>query len=171
MIVASVAVAAFATAVIGYAVVKVNRAPAGNITSTDQIPGVETFYYAKGQEHVTTAVDYQEAPPIGGADDAVWADCAGTVYTVDIRNESAVHSLEHGAAWITYDPDRVEQAGIDALSALVEDTPGTMLSPRSGLEAPISLQAWNNRLKVESAQRPEDQAVRGVPGVQPGQQP
>lgn len=154
MIVASVAVAAFAAAVIGYAVVKVNRAEAGKITSTDEIPGVETFDYAKGQEHVTTTVDYQETPPVGGAHDEVWADCGGTVYTVDIRNENAVHALEHGATWITYDPDRVEQAGIDTLSALVEDSPGTMLSPRSGLDAPISLQAWNNRLKVESAGDP-----------------
>lgn len=150
MIAASVAVAAFAVTVIGYAVIEVNRAEANKITSTDQIRDIEIFDYPKTQEHVATTVDYQETPPVGGAHDTVWADCTGTVYTVDIRNENAVHSLEHGAAWITYDPDRLDQTGIDTLSALVEDTPGTMLSPRRGLETPVMLQAWNNRLKVES---------------------
>lgn len=154
MIAASVAVAAFAATAIGYAVVKVNRAEANKITLVDQIRGIETFDYAETQEHVATTVEYQETPPVGGPHDTVWADCTGTVYTVDIRNENAVHSLEHGAAWITYDPERLDQAGIDTLSALVEDTRGTMLSPRSGLETPVMLQAWNNRLKVESAGDP-----------------
>ena len=154
LIAASVAVAAFATAVISYAVVKVNRANADKITSAEQIRGIETLDYANGQEHVSTSVDYAEAPPVGGAHDTLWAECTGTVYAVDIRNENAVHSLEHGATWITYDPERVDQQGIDTLSTLVEGTAGSMLSPRPGLEAPIIVQAWNNRLKVESSSDP-----------------
>ena len=34
----------------------------------------------------------------------VWANCTGTVYADPIRTENAVHSLEHGAIWITYNP-------------------------------------------------------------------
>lgn len=154
MIVASLAVAAFATAVIGYAVIEVDQAEVGKFMSADQVPGVETFDDAKTQEHVATTVEYQETPPVGGAHDTVRADRMGTVHTVDIRRENAVHSLEHGATCITYDPDRLHQAGIDPLSALVEDTPGTMLSPRSGQDAPIPPQAWNDCQEVESASDP-----------------
>lgn len=154
LIAAALAVVVFAATVITYAVVTVNQANADKVTSTDQIEGIETFEYARGQGHVPTPVDYPESPPVGGEHDGVWADCTGTVYSVDIRNENAVHSLEHGATWITYDPDRVDQQGVDALGAIVTDTTGTMLSPRPGLDAAVSLQSWNNQLTVDSATDP-----------------
>lgn len=154
LISAAVAVVVFAVAVIGYAVVQVNRANANKVTSVDQIAGVQVYDYAKGQGHVPTPVDYQESPPVGGEHDGEWADCTGTVYTVDIRNENAVHSLEHGALWITYDPERLSDDDIATLSDLVDGTSGRMLSPRPGLGAPITLQSWNNQLTVESATDP-----------------
>ena len=100
-----------------------------------------------------TAVDYAESPPVGGphAPPPYWADCTGTVYTVDIRHENAVHSLEHGAVWITYNPDDVSQADIDTLAKLVENKTGRMLSPYAGLDSPISVQSWGHQLKVDSA--------------------
>lgn len=154
LIAAAVAVLFFAVAVIGYAVVTVNRANANKVTSVDQIAGVEVYDYAKGQGHVATPVEYPESPPVGGEHDGEWADCTGTVYSVNIRNENAVHSLEHGALWITYDPERVSEADIATLSDLVDGTSGRMLSPRAGLGAPISLQSWNNQLTVDSVTDP-----------------
>lgn len=147
-------VVVFAATVIGYAVVKVNQVNADKVTSTDQISGVQTYEYAKGQGHVPTPVDYAESPPVGGEHDGAWADCTGTVYSVDIRNENAVHSLEHGATWIAYNPDQVDRQGVDALTAIVDNTSGAMLSPRPGLDAAVSLQSWNNQLKVDSATDP-----------------
>ena len=38
---------------------------------------------------------------------------------MDIRHENAVHGLEHGAVWITYDPQKVSQADITTLAKLV----------------------------------------------------
>ena len=154
LISAALAVVVFAVAVIGYAVVTVNRANADKVTSVDQISGVQAYDYPNGQGHVVTPVDYSESPPVGGDHDGEWADCTGTVYSVDIRNENAVHSLEHGAVWITYDPARVSQDDIATLSELVEGTSGRMLSPRPGLGAPISLQSWNNQLTLETATDP-----------------
>ena len=121
--------------------------------SIDDIAGVETYDYPAGQEHVTTAVDYAESPPVGGphAPPPDWADCTGTVYDVDIRHENAVHSLEHGAVWITYYPDALSQADIDTLAQLVENESGRMMSPYAGLDPPISIQAWGHQLKVDSA--------------------
>ncbi len=149
LIAAAVAVAVFAVAVLGYAVVSVNRSNANKVTSADQIAGLGTFEYA-GAQHVTTPVTYTESPPVGGPHDNEWADCTGTVYDVDIRHENAVHSLEHGAVWITYNPDEVSDADIATLADLVDGVSGRMLSPYAGLDSPISLQSWNHQLKVDS---------------------
>lgn len=154
LIAASLAVVVFAAAVITYAVVQVNRANAEKVQSAAQIDGIQSFDYGKGQGHVPTPVDYAESPPVGGDHDVVWADCTGSVYEVDIRNENAVHAMEHGGLWITYDPERVSSDDVAILAALVDGTSGRMLSPRPGLDSPVSLQAWNNQLKVDSVADP-----------------
>jgi len=156
LIAAALAVVVFAAAVITYAVIQVNRSNENEVESVDEIAGVETYDYPAGQEHVTTSVDYAESPPVGGphAPPPDWADCTGTVYDVDIRHENAVHSLEHGAVWITYNPDEVSGDDIDTLAALVENEAGRMMSPYAGLDSPISVQAWGHQLKVDSADDP-----------------
>jgi len=153
LIAAALAVVVFAAAVITYAVVKVNEANATKVEEPEEIEGIQTFDYSEAQDHVTTPVDYAESPPVGGphAPPPDWADCTGTVYDVDIRHENAVHSLEHGAVWITYDPDEVSGEDIDTLADLVEGEPGRMLSPYVGLDSPISIQSWGHQLKVDSA--------------------
>jgi hypothetical protein len=150
LIVGAVVVVLFAAAVLTYAVVKVNKANADKISSIDQITGIQTFDYAAGQDHVTTPVTYEQSPPVGGPHDLRWADCTGTVYDVDIRHENAVHSLEHGAVWITYNPDKLSDADVATLAALVKDESGRLMSPYAGLDSAISLQSWNHQLKVDS---------------------
>ncbi len=154
LIAAAVAVVLFAAAVITYAVVRVNESEEARVDSVDEIAGIETYDYAAGQEHVTTPVDYTESPPVGGPHDGFWADCTGTVYDVDIRHENAVHSLEHGAVWITYDPERVSDADVERLAELVDGVSGRLMSPYAGLDAAVSLQSWNHQLKVDSADDP-----------------
>jgi hypothetical protein len=150
LIAAAVAVVVFAAAVITYAVVQVNEANAGKVTAADQIAGLQTYDYQAGQ-HVVTTVDYAESPPVGGEHDYEWADCTGTVYDVDIRRENAVHSLEHGAVWITYDPDTISDGDLSTLTDLVDGQAGLMLSPYAGLSSPISLQSWGHQLFLDSA--------------------
>ncbi|SSC24800.1 Protein of unknown function DUF3105, partial [Klenkia terrae] len=154
LIAAAVAVVVFAGAVIGYAVYAVNRSEADRITAADQIDGVQVFDYAAGQQHVTTPVDYTESPPVGGPHDGEWADCTGTVYDQDIRHENAVHGMEHGAVWITYDPDAINDDDLTTLTDLVEGNSGLLLSPYAGLGSTISLQSWNHQLAVDSATDP-----------------
>ncbi|PND50878.1 MULTISPECIES: DUF3105 domain-containing protein [Rhodococcus] len=116
------------------------------------IEGVVTVDYPAGQ-HIgsTQRVAYDQSPPFGGPHDAIWATCTGTVYPEAIRTENAVHSLEHGAVWITYNPDLVDQAGVDALAAKVDGKSYLMMSPYPGLDAPIALQSWGHQLKVDAA--------------------
>ena len=156
LIAGAVAVLVFAAAVLTYAVLQVNEAEEGRVDSVDEIAGVQTFDYAAGQEHVTTPVTYEQSPPVGGPHDGEWADCTGTVYDVQIRQENAVHSLEHGAVWITYDPDVVTGDALQTLRDLASES-GRMVSPNPGQDSPISLQSWNHQLKVDSADDPRIQ--------------
>jgi hypothetical protein len=157
LIAAAIAVVVFGAAVITYATIQVHKANEDKVTAVDQISGIQSFTYAAGQEHVQTPQTYDQSPPVGGPHDPYWADCTGTVYSVDIRHENAVHSLEHGAVWITYNPDEVDQAGIDKLAALVDGVPGRMLSPYAGLDTAVSVQSWNHQLKVSS---PSDKRIK-----------
>jgi Protein of unknown function (DUF3105) len=153
LIAGAVVVVVFAAAVLTYAFLQVNAAEESRVDSVDEIAGVETFDYAPGQEHVATPVQYEQDPPVGGPHDGEWADCTGTVYDVEIRHENAVHGLEHGAVWITYDPEAVSEDDIDTLAGLVDES-GRMLSPYSGQDSPVSIQSWNHQLKVDSADDP-----------------
>ena len=153
LIAAAVAVLVFAAAVLTYAVLQVNEAEAGRVDSVEEIGGVQTFDYPAGQEHVTTPVTYEQSPPVGGPHDGEWADCTGTVYDVQIRQENAVHSMEHGAVWVTYDPEAVSGDALETLTAYADES-GRMVSPNPGQDSPISLQSWNHQLKVDSADDP-----------------
>ncbi|MEJ8281871.1 DUF3105 domain-containing protein [Pseudonocardia spirodelae] len=128
------------------------------------IPGIVSQEYP-GLQHVLgfQTVAYTHSPPFGGAHDGFWAACNGVVYPNPVRSENLVHSLEHGAVWIAYDPDRLDQAGRDALARRVEGQPYTVMSPYPGLDAPISLQSWGNQLKVPTADDERiDQFIRAL---------
>ncbi|MGY1847713.1 MULTISPECIES: DUF3105 domain-containing protein [unclassified Blastococcus] len=150
LIAAAVAVVVFAAAVITWAVVQVRAADASRVDSIDEIAGAQTYEY-EGGLHNDGPIEYSESPPVGGEHANLWADCTGTVYDVDIRHENAVHSLEHGAVWITYNPDEVSDADVDKLAELVDGVSGRMLSPYEGQDTPISVQSWGHQLKVDSA--------------------
>ena len=109
------------------------------------IEGVQT--YTNGTGHVTGSVTYPQTPPAGGQHNPVWLNCGA--YSEPVPNVYGVHALEHGAVWVTYDP----ALGPDELDALRMHLPSTyvILSPFSGLPAPIVLSAWNKQLAVDSA--------------------
>ena len=128
----------------------------------------------KAAIHITAdqRVAYNRYPPVGGPHDGTWANCNGIVYATAVRNENMVHTLEHGAVWITYNPDTISPDDLATLTALVQDQPFTTLSPYPGLDSTISLQAWAHQLKVDSASDERVEAVHhraaaeplGVPG-------
>ncbi|MBH0118642.1 DUF3105 domain-containing protein [Rhodococcus sp. CX] len=128
------------------------------------IPGIEIVDYPAG-DHVGASerVPYEYSPPFGGPHDAAWATCTGIVYPVPIRSENAVHSLEHGAVWITYDPERLSDEQVDLLAARVDGVSYMLMSPYPDLAQPISLQSWGHRLFVEDADDPRiDQFIEAL---------
>ncbi len=109
------------------------------------IEGVETFENAS--DHVEGAVDYPQTPPAGGEHNAAWLNCG--VYTEPVPNENAVHSLEHGAIWVTYDPS-LSDADLETLKSKLPST-YIVLSPFEGLPSPIVLSGWNSQLQLDEA--------------------
>ncbi|GAB2967978.1 DUF3105 domain-containing protein [Streptomyces pseudoechinosporeus] len=104
-------------------------------------------------DHVKGTVDYPMTPPVGGDHDAAWTNCDGTVYSKPVRNENAVHSLEHGAVWVTYN-GTATAADIERLADTVARTPYTLMSPVTGQSGPITLSAWGHQLTVDAASDP-----------------
>ncbi|WP_158624297.1 DUF3105 domain-containing protein [Micromonospora sp. HM5-17] len=120
----------------------------------EQAPGVLT------QEHREGKITYPMTPPAGGPHHPRWQNCNGDVYPAPIADGNAVHSLEHGAVWITYRPD-LAASEVDKLAARVRGQEYLMLSPYPAQNAPISLQAWGYQLAVQTADDPAiDEFVR-----------
>jgi hypothetical protein len=111
-----------------------------------EIEGVETF--ENETDHVEGTVEYDQNPPAGGPHNQVWLNCG--IYDQPVPNENAVHALEHGAVWVTYDPESVTG---DELTTLKAQLPSSyvVLSPYEGLDTPIALSNWNHQLKLDSA--------------------
>ncbi|GAA3305719.1 DUF3105 domain-containing protein [Streptomyces cinereospinus] len=116
--------------------------------------GVRTWQGELTQNHVTEKVAYPMKPPVGGDHNQVWMNCNGDVYTEEIPNENAVHSLEHGAVWVTYTSE-ADKADVDALAAKVKRTPYTLMSPVEGQQDPVMLSAWGHQRTVTGADDPD----------------
>ena len=115
------------------------------------ISGVQTFTDLSAT-HVQQPVQYEQTPPVGGDHAGAWANC-GT-YTDPIPSELGVHSLEHGAVWITYSPD-VPTEQVQRLTVLAGGNAYVLLSPFDGLpEQPIVASAWGLQLPLETADDP-----------------
>ncbi len=118
-------------------------------TRKDPLAGVQTF--TNTRNHVTTSVKYAQTPPVGGDHDPTWLNCG--VYSSPVRNENAVHDLEHGAVWITYRPD-LPKSEIDQLVDKVTGQTYETLSPYPGLPAPVVISAWDTQLKLTGPNDP-----------------
>jgi hypothetical protein len=140
---------------------------------TEGWPGNGAFHPGALQhDHVTGPIDYSIVPPVGGPHNAVWMNAG--VYTKPVPTERAVHNLEHGAVWITYDPD-LAKSDVAALTAFVtkqkmiteteQNAAGATvtnanryvdLTPwvTNDLPSKIVISAWGHQLRVASPTDP-----------------
>ncbi|MCU1393833.1 MAG: putative rane protein [Ilumatobacteraceae bacterium] len=108
-------------------------------------------YTGLSRNHTTDAVVYPQSPPVGGNHNPVWQNCG--VYDTPLINEHAVHSLEHGAVWITYQPD-LPKSQVAVLDAFAVNQTHILVSPYPGLTSPVVLTAWGLQLAVDSVVDP-----------------
>ena len=122
-------------------------------------PGeVQTFDVGAANRHTDGDVDYDQTPPTGGEHNPIWQNSG--FYEAPVRDENAVHTLEHGAVWITYGPS-LPQGQKDQIRQLVEGQTCMLASPHPDLQAPIVASAWGKQLPLESAGSPDlEQFVR-----------
>jgi hypothetical protein len=148
-----------AIAIIGYAVYQIHEQGLSFQQKADKISGIVDYRETKPkmltQEHTYGVVNYTVTPPVGGNHNYNYQRCAGDVYTAQIANENAVHALEHGAVWVTYDPATLPAAQVQQLANMTKGYQDYMLmSPYPNQGSPISLQAWGFQLKVNDANDP-----------------
>ncbi len=99
--------------------------------------------------HTDEDVDYPTSPPAGGPHDPAWLDCG--VYDEPVRDENAVHDLEHGTVWISYRPD----LDADDVSSLARALPDNgILAPYDDLSAPVVVTVWERQLLLTGADDP-----------------
>jgi hypothetical protein len=108
------------------------------------------FKYGPEGNHKSGTLQYPTSPPVGGTHNPRWQNCMGDVYTSQIAKEHAVHALEHGAVWVTYNPS-LPADQVAKLKSKVEGRSFMLMSPYPDLDKPISLQAWGYQLKVDNA--------------------
>jgi hypothetical protein len=99
--------------------------------------------------HVAGEVKYPQSPPVGGDHDPIWLNCG--VYDRPVREENAVHSLEHGAVWITYRPG-LSADEIDRLAAKLPEK--GILSPFDDQDAPVVVTVWGAQLALDGPDDP-----------------
>jgi hypothetical protein len=124
-------------------------------STTSALSRVRTFS-GLARTHVSGKVSYRQQPPVGGPHDAAWLNCG--IYPTPVANRNAVHSLEHGAVWVTYRPD-LSAAVVSQLRSLVREQPArrrgyVILSPYPGLPAAVVASAWGKQLRLASDSDP-----------------
>lgn len=147
---AAVFLLALATTVTSVIVVDQQNKAQTKAAASQPIDGVQSFD-GLSRNHTSAQVTYPQNPPVGGDHAPQLINC-GT-YTHPLNTFQAVHSLEHGAVWVTYSPDLPKEQ-IDALAGQAASRPYELLSPYPGLPSPVVASAWGKQLKLDNAEDP-----------------
>jgi hypothetical protein len=125
-------------------------------TATTQpvvIGEVRTFD-VPSRDHSDEVQDYPQTPPVGGDHAPAWENCG--FYETPIYKETGVHSMEHGAVWITFRAD-LPADQVAQIQTLAQQ-PYTLASPwdpaDGELPAPIVFSAWGAQVALDSLPAP-----------------
>ncbi|MDX1413752.1 MAG: DUF3105 domain-containing protein [Candidatus Promineifilaceae bacterium] len=99
------------------------------------------------RDHVEHEIEAGPLPPVGGSHSPEWQNCG--IYDEPVSVENAVHSLEHGAMWLAYQPD-LPQEDVEKLRDKVRGEDFVLMSPYPGLQSPVVLTAWELQLELDS---------------------
>ncbi len=98
--------------------------------------------------------EFEGLPPNGGTHNPTWQKC--DIYIAPVRAQYVLHSMEHGAVWLTYQ-EGLSSADISTLERAATSVQSVVMSPYPNLQSPIVLTAWAVQLEVDSADDPRIQ--------------
>lgn len=118
---------------------------------TAELPGVIVIPIGDAV-HTSDDVVYTTSPPAGGDHDNGWQNCG--FYSIAVPDEQAVHSLEHGAVWVTYTA-AASAEDLAALEALAAANTHLLVTLYEGDQsAPLVATAWGRQTELTSASDP-----------------
>lgn len=109
-------------------------------------------FLVSGNSHVAGRVEYPHAPPRGGDHSATWQNCG--FYASPVVPALAVHSMEHGAVSVVFQPSLPEEQ-VATLRQLAR-RPYVLVSPWADgdIPSPVVASAWGLQLKADTASDP-----------------
>lgn len=137
------------------------------ISNDSGIEGVQTFPDKSEYHNHADSLPAPEGdvPPPFGAHYSAWQNCG--IYDKPIDLGNALHSLEHGAAWLTYSPN-LSESQIAELQSLVRGHGYVLMSPYPSQTDPVVMTAWGVQLVIDSL--PDERIAKFVAYYEQGPQ-
>ncbi len=105
-----------------------------------------------GRSHLPdgTPIQYNSNPPAGGNHYSEPAHAG--IYTTSPTDGHLVHSLEHGAVILWYNPKKLSSVQIDQLKAIYNKAPGDkdIMVARTSMDVPVALTSWGRILTLKT---------------------
>ena len=106
-----------------------------------------------------------DLPPMFGEHYPAWQNCG--IYDQPVELGSALHSMEHGAVWLTYVPN-LDPSQVTDLQKLVHGHGYVLMSPYPPQAKPVVLTAWGTQLVIDSL--PDDRIAKFIAYYEQGPQ-
>lgn len=118
------------------------------IPNDSGIVGVQTFPdKAVYHDHVKVLDEpTSDIPPVFGEHFSAWQNCG--IYDQPVGLGNALHSMEHGAVWLTYRPN-LDANQVSNLQSLVRGHGYVLMSPYPTQAKPVVLTAWGVQLVID----------------------
>jgi hypothetical protein len=118
-----------------------------NVREPGEIAGVVRYPGLTRNHDDNFVQEPGDRPPAGGIHTGAWQNCG--VYREPINTGHAIHSLEHGAVWITYN-ESLSAGQIETLEQHARGQTHILVSPYPSQVSPVVLTAWGTQLEVNS---------------------
>jgi len=137
------------------------------IPNESSIEGVQTYPDKSVYHNHVSEVQTPEGdiPPAFGEHLSAWQNCG--IYEQPVGLGNALHSMEHGAVWLTYAPN-LSESQIADLQKLVHGHGYVLMSPYPPQKKPAVLTAWGVQLIIDTL--PDDRISQFVVYYEQGPQ-
>lgn len=109
-------------------------------------------YAEEGRNHLQPgeqAPTYKTNPPVSGSHDPEPAEWG--FYDQELLDTKAIHTLEHGGIWVSYQPDALNGEEIEQLRKLAKKYDRRLIiSPRAQNDSKVAVASWQHLEKLEN---------------------